>query len=299
MLDIGNVDGPVSFKSPKIISQTKELEPKVKMPGVKSRRRKIIPVAMSHPQSKIEVQKGGPLSKEATRTKSGHFKKRKKSVMAKDNNPSQALASIPVVVVMHKEDQQAAIIHMYLGGIASTIVYFESASGHDALADSTTEVDLMLKDKSVEAMDLDSPEDDPPLLILNHDFSASIPTKLKELPSKVNEINESVEDLKKYMEKLEIEVLCDLKVLQWKLKEFQSSILVLTPKVVALENIKLDLTGGLVTLPKHVSLINEQLSKLKVLDVLPSLLNKVVEALDRFASAIESISQKASDQSVP
>ncbi|GJX43429.1 hypothetical protein Tco_0260105 [Tanacetum coccineum] len=40
------------------------------------------------------------------------------------------------------------------------------------------------------------------------------------------------------------------------------------------------------------------MSKLKVLDALPSLFSKVTEALDRFANAIESASQKAGDQSV-
>nr|GEZ30612.1 hypothetical protein [Tanacetum cinerariifolium] len=50
-------------------------------------------------------------------------------------------------------------------------------------------------------------------LLIDHDFSASIPTKLKELSFKVNEINREIGDLKQYMEKLEIEVPGDLKAL--------------------------------------------------------------------------------------
>ncbi|GKB71033.1 hypothetical protein Tco_0932445 [Tanacetum coccineum] len=49
----------------------------------------------------------------------------------------------------------------------------------------------------------------------------------------------------------------------------------------------------------QVSSINAQLSKLKVLDALSYLLNKVTEALDRFAAAIDSTSQKAGDNSAP
>ncbi|GKE14433.1 hypothetical protein Tco_1422010 [Tanacetum coccineum] len=135
-------------------------------------------------------------------------------------------------------------------------------------------------------------------LLTTHDFSASLLTELKELSSKVSKINKAVGDLKKYVEKQEIKVPCDLKVLPEKLEELQSSVSVLT-LVVALENIKLDLLAGLLALPEQVSSINVQLSKLKVLDALPSLLNKVTKALDRFATTIESTSHKAGDTSVP
>ncbi|GJY45366.1 hypothetical protein Tco_0434429 [Tanacetum coccineum] len=88
-------------------------------------------------------------------------------------------------------------------------------------------------------------------------------------------------DFKQYMEKLEIKVTSDLKVLPRKLEEFQFSISVLTSQVDALENIKLDILVRLLALPVNVSSINAQLTKLKVLDDIPSLLNKVAEALDR------------------
>ncbi|GJS20174.1 hypothetical protein Tco_0448806 [Tanacetum coccineum] len=90
-------------------------------------------------------------------------------------------------------------------------------------------------------------------LLTNHDFSASIPTELKEIPF----------------------------------------------KVATLEDFKLYLLAGLLALPEQVSSINVQLTKLKVLDALPSLLNKVVAAMDRFATAIVSASQKAGDHNSP
>ncbi|GJS97959.1 hypothetical protein Tco_0819129 [Tanacetum coccineum] len=74
----------------------------------------------------------------------------------------------------------------------------------------------------------------------------------------------------KVCEEQEVEIPCDLKGLPGKLEEFQSSISVLTNKF----------------------------SKLKVVDDLPSHLNKVTKALDRFAHAIQSASQKAGDKSV-
>ncbi|GKB15622.1 hypothetical protein Tco_0849545, partial [Tanacetum coccineum] len=106
-------------------------------------------------------------------------------------------------------------------------------------------------------------------------------------------------DFKQYMEKLEIKVTSDLKVLPRKLEEFQFSISVLTSQVDALENIKLDILVRLLALPVNVSSINAQLTKLKVLDAIPSLLNRVAEALDRFTTAIDLASQKASVNSVP
>ncbi|GJV95422.1 hypothetical protein Tco_1546999 [Tanacetum coccineum] len=108
-------------------------------------------------------------------------------------------------------------------------------------------------------------------LLTDHNFSAFIPTELKEVSSKISNINRAVGGLKKYVEELKFEIAYELKVLPEKLEEFQSFISVLTSK----------------------------LSKLKVLDALPSLLNKVTEALNRFAHAIESTLQKAYDTSVP
>nr|GEY85690.1 hypothetical protein [Tanacetum cinerariifolium] len=68
-----------------------------------------------------EATKGGS-SKAPTGSKTGHLKRKKESSSAMDFNPSQTSASTLVVAKMHKEDQQA--------------------TGNDASAVSTTEVDL-------------------------------------------------------------------------------------------------------------------------------------------------------------
>nr|GEV21266.1 hypothetical protein [Tanacetum cinerariifolium] len=65
------------------------------------------------------------------------------------------------------------------------------------------------------------------------------------------------------------------------------------------QGLKPDIRGELVALLAHVSPINSQLAKLKVLDVIPTILGIVVALLDMFTDVISSASQRASDSSVP
>nr|GEV53044.1 annexin D5-like [Tanacetum cinerariifolium] len=109
-------------------------------------------------------------------------------------------------------------------------------------------------------------------MLTSHDFSASIPMELKEHPTKVNEINRALDDLKKYVEKLEIEVPWDLKELPTNYKNLNR--------------------------PSQLSLPSYQISKLKVFDAIPCILNKVATS-DKFADAILVASQKVEHQSVP
>ncbi|GJX44319.1 hypothetical protein Tco_0260995 [Tanacetum coccineum] len=99
-------------------------------------------------------------------------------------------------------------------------------------------------------------------LLSSHDFSSSLPTKLKELPSKFNKLTGEVKELKKHVDDLEIELPGDLKEIPTKLETFTS------------------------------------IAKIKTLDALPSLLNKVTEALNKFAQVIESASKKTRDTGV-
>ncbi|GKB24557.1 hypothetical protein Tco_0863958 [Tanacetum coccineum] len=112
-------------------------------------------------------------------------------------------------------------------------------------------------------------------MLTAHDFSASIPMGLQELPTKVREINGALGNLNEYVEKLEIEVRTDLKEL------------------------KLEILAGLLALPDQVSSINAQLIKLKALDAILSILGKVATAMDKFTNSINSASKKAGDHSVP
>ncbi|GJU02639.1 retrovirus-related pol polyprotein from transposon TNT 1-94 [Tanacetum coccineum] len=107
---------------------------------------------------------------------------------------------------------------------------------------------------------------------------ASFPKELKELPSKVGDIFEELKDLKKYVHELEIELPVDLKEIPTKLEEFNSTVSSLTKQVAELKNLKLKISAVLLALPGQVSSITAQLSKLKTLNALPSLLNRVTEA---------------------
>ncbi|GJW34373.1 hypothetical protein Tco_0054405 [Tanacetum coccineum] len=101
-----------------------------------------------------------------------------------------------------------------------------------------------------------------------HDFSSSLPTKLKDLPSKFNELTEEVKGLKKQVHELEIELPGDLKEIPTKLEDF-------TKTVASVQ------------------------AKLKTLDALLGLLLNVTQALNKFALVLDSASSKARDQSVP
>nr|GEU65135.1 hypothetical protein [Tanacetum cinerariifolium] len=85
------------------------------------------------PPSK-EATKGGS-SKVPTSSKTGNLKRKKESSLAIDSNPSQTSASTPIVVEMHKEDQQATGNPKYLR------VTRKEKSNPQLISDSTTKAD--------------------------------------------------------------------------------------------------------------------------------------------------------------
>ncbi|GJZ40883.1 hypothetical protein Tco_0587769 [Tanacetum coccineum] len=87
---------------------------------------------------------------------------------------------------------------------------------------------------------------------------------MKELPSKITELSGDVKELKKHV--------AELKTIQW------------------------ELPAEFLVLPSKISLVQE---KLKTLDTLPSLLNKVTDTLNRFATIMENASSGATCTSVP
>ncbi|GJY81149.1 hypothetical protein Tco_0493900 [Tanacetum coccineum] len=105
-------------------------------------------------------------------------------------------------------------------------------------------------------------------ILFAHDFSSSLPTELKELPSKFNELTKEVKGLKKQVHEIEFKLPGDLKEIPSKLEDFT--------KTVTIEKVQ---------------------AKLKTLDALPSLLNKVTNAFNQFAQAIAS--KKTEDIGIP
>ncbi|GKA91955.1 hypothetical protein Tco_0813880 [Tanacetum coccineum] len=121
-------------------------------------------------------------------------------------------------------------------------------------------------------------------LLASHDFASCLPTKLKELPSKFTELSRDIKELKKHVRDMEIELPSDLKEIPTKLETFTSTISSLTSQVAELKNIQWELPAEFLDLPSQVSSVQE---KLKTLDSLPSLLNKVTDTLNRFATVVE------------
>ncbi|GKC82041.1 hypothetical protein Tco_1137758 [Tanacetum coccineum] len=89
---------------------------------------------------------------------------------------------------------------------------------------------------------------------------------------------------------MEIELHGDLKEIPTKLETFTFTISSLSSQVAELKNIEWELPAEFQALPSQVSLVQE---KLKTLDSLPSLLNKVTDTLNRFATMVENTSRVA------
>ncbi|GKB71062.1 hypothetical protein Tco_0932474 [Tanacetum coccineum] len=98
-------------------------------------------------------------------------------------------------------------------------------------------------------------------LLASHDFASCLPTALKELPSKFTELSGEIKELKKHVQDMEIELHGDLKEIPTKLETFTSTI---------------------------SSLLSQE--KVKSLDSLPNLLNKVTDTLNKFATMVENAS---------
>ncbi|GJS22845.1 hypothetical protein Tco_0451477 [Tanacetum coccineum] len=92
----------------------------------------------------------------------------------------------------------------------------------------------------------------------SHNFASCLPT---ELPSKFTELSGEIKELKQHVKDMEIELLGDLKEILTKLETITSTISSLTSQ-----------------------------KQLQTLDSLPSLLNKVTETLNRFATVVENAS---------
>ncbi|GKA57552.1 hypothetical protein Tco_0756740 [Tanacetum coccineum] len=132
-------------------------------------------------------------------------------------------------------------------------------------------------------------------LLASHNFASGLPTELKELPSKFAELSREIKELKQHVKDMEIELPGDLKKIPTKLETFTSTISNLTSQVAELKNIQWELPTEFQALPVLVFLVQ---TKLKTLDSLPSLLNKVTETLTRFATVVENAS-RATTKDVP
>ncbi|GJV86208.1 hypothetical protein Tco_1530146 [Tanacetum coccineum] len=325
----------VEHKAPNTSSYTRKKDSKGKKLGAKSRHRKQPTSSKHQPLSKIEATKGGS-SKAPTGSKTVHLVKETLSISVLDINQSQPPAFTLVVVGLHKEDQQATGGPTSLGVTISTIIHSESASEHDfilfALKDSISQT--IGDDEGPNKL---SPDHlfvgTNPHVLVETTKSASegletiltqpttgkgasdIAKKIKEEFNTSHDLSSSEDTQKKI--KLEREEEAEeihatnhtetedtsapqpssSSSLPTKLKELPSNLNELTSEVKELKKhvheLEIELPWDLKEIPNKLEV------KLKTLDALPSLLNKVTEALDKFAQVIYSESQMIGDTSVP
>ncbi|GJX77596.1 hypothetical protein Tco_0324407 [Tanacetum coccineum] len=164
MLVICSTAKPVVLKASKPSSNAKRVSQGTK-PGAQPGHKKHSTFSKQPSVSSRDATKGRSF-KAPTGSKTGHLKRKKESSLTIDSNPSQTSAFTYVVTEMHKEDQQATGSPNSLGVaneeradpqlcsgmstfnlnkpiyLASFIIYSESTSGNDILADSITEADL-------------------------------------------------------------------------------------------------------------------------------------------------------------
>nr|GEW67672.1 hypothetical protein [Tanacetum cinerariifolium] len=231
--------------------------------------------------SKPSVSKGGS-SKAPTGSKTGHSKKRKESSSAMDSNLSQPPVCTPVDTKMHKEDQQAIGGPTYLGVTSEERANPQLSSGNDASAASTAKVDPGnstpsdfvpqqqcmnegIKNTSYDYLfaDLDSPEDDPVIV--------------------VDDSDEDEDDEVYATKNVETEdVFLNSRACQPD-GRFSKTITSLTSQFAELKTLQWEQPVEFLDVPSQVKMVQ---AKLKTLDALPSLLNKVTNALNQFAQAI-------------
>nr|GEW02284.1 hypothetical protein [Tanacetum cinerariifolium] len=106
-------------------------------------------------------------------------------------------------------------------------------------------------------------------LLASHDFASCLPTKLKELPSKITELSGEIKELKQHVRDMEIKLPGDLVEIPTKLETFTFTISTLSSQ-----------------------------KKLQTLDLLPSLLRKVTDTLNRFSTMVDNASG-ATSMNVP
>ncbi|GKA47780.1 retrovirus-related pol polyprotein from transposon TNT 1-94 [Tanacetum coccineum] len=351
MLAICNADEPVAFEAPNTSSYNRKKVSKDKKPGATAghKRKQSSSTTKHNTGSKIKATKGGPFTKETTGSKTGHSKK-KKSILAKDLFPSQPPASTPVPIysastIIHSEsasghDVSAASTteadpgKTYPNDLEASKAKKEVSIRDDEFNtspdlsisdDAQKEIKLedlskLVKNVEVDFMDLDSPEDDAPIIIQDkdeeevhtkkgdaekllvksltselskllssYDFSNSLPTKLKELPFKFNDLTREIKELKKHVHELEIELPGDMKEIPTKLEKFTSTISSRTIQVSELKTLQWELPTEFLFIPDQILFVQ---AKINTLDALPSLLLKVTKVLNRPTNSMVESSKK-------
>ncbi|GJW80521.1 hypothetical protein Tco_0144496 [Tanacetum coccineum] len=195
----------------------------------------------------------------ASKSKTGQSEKETQSSSAKDKRPSHPSPPTPVVGEMHKDPHQAAGGPTSLGATSKDGAYPQLSSGHDALVDSTVEANPGL---SAHNDSIHSQQEDKPIIV--SDESEEEEEVAKDKYTDASSHDSQKDELEQQKAKAEAEV------------------------------------ASLKARPSYpdVNQLTNLLTKLKTLDSLLSLLNKVTETLTKFATVVENAS-RATTKDVP
>ncbi|GKB37028.1 retrovirus-related pol polyprotein from transposon TNT 1-94 [Tanacetum coccineum] len=271
--------------------------PQGKKPGAKS--------GLKRKQSSKHISES---KTEASKSKTGQSEKDTQSNSAKDKSSSHPSPPTLVVGNMHKEAQQAADGPTSLGATSEEVTHPQLSSGSNlnVLVDKTKSAgdglktahidsgvneasradDILLKVKLEDLSDilkdtrfafftLDSPPDKP--------ITVSYKSEKEEEVSNDKDIDATSHDVPEDT------------LLPPPPSPKSAQIQELMAQVAELKNIQWELPAEFLNLPSQVSSVQE---KLKTLDSLPSLLHKVTDTLNRFATMVEN-SSGATSMNVP
>ncbi|GJR27030.1 hypothetical protein Tco_1103262 [Tanacetum coccineum] len=291
MLAICVADTPVVFKAPKTSSKAKSVSQGTK-PGAKPGHKKLSTSSKQPSVSSKEATKVGPIK---------HPPVPKLAILRKEKSPqvtgdptslrvtSEARANPQLSSDQIKsvsEGLETVLTQPRTGKGANSIARQNKVEAETALLKAQSSFpnvgqlnELLIKPIQTEFSKI----------LFAHDFSSSLPTKLKDLPSKFNELTKEVKGLKKQVHELEIELPVDLKEIPTKLEDFTKTVTSLTSHVTELKTLQWELPTEFLSLPVQVTSVQ---AKLKTLDALLGLLLNVTKALNKFPQVLDSASSK-------
>ncbi|GKA35143.1 hypothetical protein Tco_0721634 [Tanacetum coccineum] len=285
MKAICNIDVPVESQAPKTSSQTKKKDPQGKKPGDRS--------GLKRKQSSKHTSES---KTEASKSKSGQSDKETQSSLAKDKNLTHPSSFTPRVAEMHKEAQQAA------GGTHPSVLVDKTKFARDGLK--TAHPDLGTNEdsrsdenlKKIKIEDLSNLMQDTRSAFFSTNSLVDEPIIVSDSKEEENESHEDTHATS-HNEPEDTSVPPPPSPKSVQLQELMAQVHLLQSQKDTLEQQKAkELPTEFLGLPSKISSVQE---KLKTLDALPSLLHKVTNTLNRFATVIENALAKATDKSVP
>ncbi|GKB08803.1 hypothetical protein Tco_0837115 [Tanacetum coccineum] len=310
MLAICNVEKPVAFKAPRTSSQTKKKVSQGTKPGAGGPTSLMVTSEEgAHPQLSMSAfSKLKPIYSASviihSKSASGYDASANSTAEA---DPGTSAPNDYLLTQQGKDEgtKNYSLDHIFIG-TGPNIIAYKTKSVSDGLetvlatpeigtknaAKQSEEIKLedlvkLVLDVKADFKDLDSPEDDPIIVVDNSE---------EDEEEDINEeIHSTMNDKTKYISASIPPSPRDLKELPTKLEEFTMTVTCLISQVAELKSLQWELLTKFLSVPNQVASAQ---ANMKTLDALSSLLLKVTQALNMFAKVLTSAS-KAIDQRVP